>query len=987
LTKRWLFFFLFLHSASLLFSQANAFTFYSVNEGLAQSTVMDIYKDPSGLLWAGTGEGLSLWNGHSFRNVQHHYDDPKGLSNNTVRHILPDAYRHCVWIGTESGLDCFNESGVQLDNYIFPGWVANEHIPLFSNDTALWVFISGKGIYRLNTRTKKIVLIYKDITHYFKKVIPGTDLLCYQNPKGKWVRFHLLTGKCIIEDLPFEGNISVMEIIPWQNGFLLATSRGIWSLDKEATNFKRVTIASPLLNSEDNFISVAKDSTGRIWFSVLGKGLFTCNESLSGVRPQLWQQNGDNIKNRLLAVRKIICDAYNVLWMATDGEGIIRYTGNRMFFGSQFNEPLVTDSVRWFTKCFYPEEHAMWIGTYDAGLRYVDYSTGTIKTYRSSSFSTIYSIAKGANDALLVGTENALYEFSGEKFIPYTLTTSLKEFSFHNILRLHNGRCLVATNSWLMLADESRRTLSPVGDSAANIAGMIELNDGTVLCAAMYRGLYFYSAELKLTKQIFYESLGIPAATTITAFVPDDANGMWAASNIGLLHFDAAFHLKEIFTNKAGLPGNMLYAITKLPSGELFITTGNGISIMDPHHKSFRNFNTSDGLRSNECNTRALAFSADNYLYIGSINGFVRKHFPFEENNSQPAPVCFSENIMVNDELLNNVPQELPFNKNSLTFNLYLSDFAFSESGAWSYRVDGLDTHLVNIPFGMQFRLLSLPPGMYTMHIFRAGQMKTEFRSLVFTIHPPWWQTTWFRVLFVFAMFLLAAGIVYFIINYRYRIKLRRLESLRLIEKIRTRISSDIHDDLGAGLTRIALTSDLISMQVNADVQLSKKVGHMAEVARDLSQSLKEVVWSVKPEYDNLPSMVNYFKAYCGEFFEDSDATFSFRSTGTLHSIPVLPETRRNLFLILKEACNNAMKHAAASKIEAIFEYQQGRIKLEIKDNGKGFSNKEAQDMLNTSGIKNMERRAKGIGFHFKLEQNEAGGCSVIVTGLLSEKN
>lgn len=986
---RRLLFFLSMLTTTLLFSQQNVFTFYSVNEGLAQSTVMDIYKDPSGLLWVGTGEGLSLWNGHTFQTIQHRYDNPQGLSNNAVRHFLPDTHRHCVWVGTESGLDCFNESGTKLTyKFVYPEWAVNDHVPLLSNDTAVWVFVSGRGIFRINTATKKYKLERHDKAHLFKKVIPGTDLLCYQNYDGEWVRFHLLTGECAVQKMPaHESGLAAVEMIPWQNGYLLATTKGIWSVDKDATNFRRVTISSGYFNSaEDNFTCIAKDSTGRIWFAVLGKGLFSCNASLEQVRPQHWQQNGDNLASRLLSVRRIVCDAYNVLWLGTDGEGLIRYTGNRLFFGSQLTEPLVTDSARWFIRAFYPEGKNVWIGTYNSGLQHLNYSTGEIETYRSPLFHSVHCLAKGTNGALLVGTEHAFCEFTGESFIPYQFDSATKSiFVFHNILRLRDGRCIVATNQCLLRVDETERKLIAIDALSGNFSTMIELKDGTVLGAAMYDGLYFYNSKLKLSRRIYYTAIGIPATTNITTFIPDGNGGMWASSNIGLLHFDSDFQLKEVLTDKNGLPGNMLYGLVRLPSGELFITTGNGISIFTPQSRSFRNFNASDGLRSNECNTRALSLSDDGYLYIGSINGFVRKHYPFEEPGSAFTPICFLENLSVNDELITatDLLQELPYNKNSLAFNLQLSDFAFSESGSWWYRIDGLDTHLVNIPFGMQFRLLALLPGTYKMHVFLPGNFRKEISAFSFTIHPPWWQETWFRLIFILAMIASAAGIVYFIINYRYRIKLRRLESLRMVEKVRTRISSDIHDDLGAGLTRIALTSDLISIQLKPDAILSKKIGHMAEVARDLSQSLKEVVWSVKPEYDNLSSMINYFKAYCGEFFESTDIQFTFQSVSNLPSIPVSPETRRNLFLILKEACNNAMKHSAATKIEALFGYENGEINLEIRDNGKGMQAGELSCEINSSGLKNMEKRAADIGFHFKIEKNESGGCSVIVSGHL----
>jgi two-component system sensor histidine kinase UhpB len=131
-------------------------------------------------------------------------------------------------------------------------------------------------------------------------------------------------------------------------------------------------------------------------------------------------------------------------------------------------------------------------------------------------------------------------------------------------------------------------------------------------------------------------------------------------------------------------------------------------------------------------------------------------------------------------------------------------------------------------------------------------------------------------------------------------------------------------------------------------------------------------------------SMVNYFKGYCGELFEDTEIAFSFQVTGTIQEISVSPEIRRNLFLILKEACNNVMKHSGATKVVALFHYDKEQISLSVIDNGCGYTDLPASDMMNSSGLKNMKRRAGDIGFSFTISGTEKKGCSIIVTGSVS---
>lgn len=978
----WIFVLLFFIPAS--FIHANAFTFYSVNEGLAQSTVNAIYKDPAGPLWIATGDGLSIFNGHTFRNFYHRYNDPQGLSSNTVRRILPDKLHHCVWIGTESGVDCFDEAGTKIiDRIGFPEFRTNENHPLFADDSSLWIFVSGRGIYKVEIKTHRYARVHSDQVYFFCEMLPGTDILFYQDSKHRPVQFHLESNKAEIlnfpEDLIFSG------VLACDGGFLFSSDHGLWKSDKSGRNFFPARSVSALVDpSKDNFKCMAKDSSGRYWMYVIGKGLYSADAGFKEFRLHGWQQTGENISAKLTEVRKIYCDAWNVLWLGTDGEGLVRYNGNRLFFGDSFTETPVIDSAKWFVRAICPDGNITWIGTFCNGLKKINYLTGEIRSYTSPLFKIIYCLAKSRDGVLLAGTENGLYEFSGEKFFPYTISPKLKVTSiFQNFLHLRDGRIVVASNHAMLLVDEKIKTVIPFDDSFANYSGIAELEDGRILCAATYSGFYFFSQDLQKTGKISFESLGLPEATTVIDFAPDGNSGWWAASSIGILHFSKDFKLAEIITDKNGLPSNMIYGIQKLPTGILVLSTGNGVSFFDPQTKSWRNFTITDGLRSNECNTRTLVFSPGQYLYIGSINGFVRKKFPFEE---QPEynPVCFAENFLVNDSLWNNRSSlsSLSYLQNSISFNLSSSDFAFSETGSWMYHLDGLDSHYVTIPANVPISLSSLLPGSYTLRVFIPGNTVKEIYSVSFTILPPWWRTTWFKIAAAFFLLLVLSGILYLAFNYRYRKKLQKLEALRAIEKIRTRISGDIHDDLGAGLTKIALTSDLVSTELRANEQASKKIGQMAETARTLSQSLKEVVWSVKPEHDNLESTIRYFKSYCGEFFEDTPVHLSFGVNIPAETIPVSPENRRNLFLILKEALNNVLKHSDAKKVHIEIRFENNWFEMSVADDGKGFDAARISGMINSNGLQNIKKRAKLTGMKLEIDSAEGAGVKLVIKGV-----
>lgn len=988
LPMRRLLFVLMMSNVSLLFSQGNAFTFYSANEGLAQSTVMDIYKDPDGLLWAGTGEGLSLWNGHTFRNVKHRYNDPLGLSNNVVRQILPDPLRHCVWVGTESGVDCFNEDATKIiDKIELPEWEANTYLPLFATETHIWIFITGKGIYKVDLKTHTYTEIRKSKVYYFWKIFPGTDLLYYQDELQQLVKIHLLNGKAETVKLPLEeAGFNLTDMIPCPGGFLWLSSHGLWRSDTKAEHFTPIENFTSLIDvRKEYFTCISKDSSGRFWISVKGKGVYTTDLSLTYLRPQHWNADGENISKRMKNVRKIYCDAYNVLWMATNDEGLIRYNGNRLFFGSCLTELPVLDTTNWFIRAFYAEGNTTWVGTFENGLKKINYSTGKIDAYYSPLFTTIYCITQSSPGALYIGTDNGLYEFTDGKFTSIITTSEDgSPYVFLNFLRLRDGRLVFATNQRMMVKDERTGKIIPFDGSRGIYSGITERADGTIVCASKYYGLCVFDKNLHEVKMQHYTAMGIPKATTVTAFVPDENNGLWAASNLGLLHLDATLRITEVFTDKNGLPSNMIYSILRLPSGEMLITTGNGISIMNTHEKSFRNFNSKDGLRSNESNTRTLLFAPDQYVYIGGTNGFTRKKYPFDE----PASLilkCFVENFSVNNTVRDtSFPlNDLNYFQNTLSFDLRYSDFAFSESGGWMYRVDGLDTHLTAIPSSVPFRFTSLPPGAYTVHVFAPGYAGTELYRVPFVILPPWWQTTWFKFMLAIGILIFSGALLYLLIHLRYRKKLQKLQALRMVENIRTRISGDIHDDLGAGLTKIALTSDLVAMELKEDLQASKKIGHVAKVARDLSESLKEVVWSVKPEHDNLESVIRYFKSFCGEFFEDTDIKCTFHTNTYTENISVSPEYRRNLFLIFKEALNNMLKHSDAKNATIEISITNTMLAISITDDGKGID--EAVQKINSSGLVNMKRRAALLGMRMEIKKHHPRGTKISLEGEVGE--
>ncbi|MBK7939086.1 MAG: sensor histidine kinase [Lewinellaceae bacterium] len=207
--------------------------------------------------------------------------------------------------------------------------------------------------------------------------------------------------------------------------------------------------------------------------------------------------------------------------------------------------------------------------------------------------------------------------------------------------------------------------------------------------------------------------------------------------------------------------------------------------------------------------------------------------------------------------------------------------------------------------------------------------------------------------------------------------KIDRLESERKVvalnahlegqQRERLRIAEDLHDDFGSGLSKISLLSEVSKKKTPASGELDK----IADTAKELLLKMSEVVWALNHHNDTLPSLAAYIRRYTSGFFEDSGVRCHF-NIPDLPETPLSGETRRNVFLVIKEALHNVLKHAAANKVEIDISMQGGAIRIVIRDNGKGFDQTTLGKAGN--GLLNMEKRMKATGGSFSVESTPGKG-------------
>jgi signal transduction histidine kinase len=289
-----------------------------------------------------------------------------------------------------------------------------------------------------------------------------------------------------------------------------------------------------------------------------------------------------------------------------------------------------------------------------------------------------------------------------------------------------------------------------------------------------------------------------------------------------------------------------------------------------------------------------------------------------------------------------------------------------------AYMLTGLENEWV-ITTNKNVRYAKLLPGHYQFLVKASNGdgMWSNVQSVDINIKAPFWQRTWFYA----AVSLCLAGLAYLyhlgIIAGKNKAQAPLLERRHAIDAERNRISRDMHDEIGSGLTHIALLSELIQTQHKTDAAVKNDVGNISASARKLITNMSEIIWALNPQNDSLENLLAYTREQMQQCFEPFDMVLEIDFADTVPDIPLTNEQRRNLYLVTKEALNNAMKHARATLVKLSVEITAGQIVFTVADNGCGLP--DGAGKPNCNGLKNMRKRMEDIGGNISMESNPHG--------------
>ncbi|MBP9903442.1 MAG: sensor histidine kinase [Verrucomicrobia bacterium] len=264
--------------------------------------------------------------------------------------------------------------------------------------------------------------------------------------------------------------------------------------------------------------------------------------------------------------------------------------------------------------------------------------------------------------------------------------------------------------------------------------------------------------------------------------------------------------------------------------------------------------------------------------------------------------------------------------------------------------------------------------------IFSDMAIATSFND--FIVHR-FWETWWFNGGLVLGLLVAVGGAGRFFEKRKVQRQLLQLEQERTVERERARIAQDLHDDLGSSLTRISLLSDLVKSDRNYPAQVETHAIKLAQSAAQTVRALEEIVWAVRPGSDSLQSLVEYIAHFANELFENDPVRCRLDLPPDLPARPLPPDVRHNIFLIVKEALTNALRHAGAKEVRVSAKVSGSTLEIVVADDGRGFAANGPKSPAKGNGLGNMRRRAGNIGAALTVETALGQGTAVRLLTIL----
>lgn len=942
------------------FSQQYPFVHYTPKDGLISNQVKTIYQDSKGRLYFSSVNGLSIYDGSRFTN----YTSKNGLNSDIVNCVM-EMGDDSVWIITNSAkISCLvrgNMKTLTLKDKSIP--IINH---LSKDDKGSLYASTDQGLYLFeDDRFVKLPFIdtnNKDINSYISYALPVNNYLLIHRDYS------------LVLDQKFS-----LYLYNKEEKKIVSELQGIYST------------------------RVAPD--GRIWVMTEKKILSVDNAALKKGKIVLQElpSQFEQIKN--LGGYFIHFDREGNCWLGNQRSVVMKAApdGKVTIFNTASGL-----SMFYINFVFQDQEGTSWIATNNAGINKLVNSNFSLQenpVHLAAIFDINY--LEKNHQLLLYSAKNAdVSMISDNKQVNYKIKNASEILRF---VETPYGYFGIGSNAIYKMTLKGN-SFSPeiiFKDSADNgYSGiLVDKNGNFVSCGIYYLSTIVNGKTIHRTK---------PHSFTDQAAC-DNKGNLWAATRDGELIMyqinpgNPSNYLEEkkVFVKELTAVSPRSIIIDK--NDNIWIGTRNhGIHVFSLENGNLtRKFHLTTGSGLSDDFTTFLACDADNNVWACSSLGLdrisIKKETPVIENITKQNNIYQSVFKVVIDK--NNtawaavsnglikitaekkqsadyvpklmlsmvksgkdtIPERnnstLSYKQNNISFYFAATSYLDEKQVLYSYRLQkGVNNPWSEPSTNAMVSFIGLQPGNYTLDVkatFPAGRYADQFINYSFSIAPPWWQTWWFRSL----ASLMIAGLVIVGFRFYYRRKLEKqlaiLEKQQAIEKERTRIATDMHDDLGAGLSRIKFLSETIGIKKQQHQPIEDDIIKIREYSHEMIDKMGEIVWALNEKNDSLSDLLSYTRSYAMEYLSQNGIECKTQMPDSFPSKFVSGEFRRNIFLTIKEALHNIVKHSQATEVTLTIDIND-YLSIKLKDDGIGFDKNTIR--LYSNGLCNMESRIREIG-------------------------
>ncbi|HVM86936.1 MAG TPA: two-component regulator propeller domain-containing protein [Puia sp.] len=977
------------------------FQHLTVEDGLMPAAKVSTFQDSEGYYWFASATALQRFDGKDFITYKYNFKNKRAYETNWSVKPIEDKEKN-IWVRGSEGILILKRNERRLER-LYMGDAADSNYSNVCNvfkdaKKNMWI-ISSRNIFRYDYTSGKPVFVEtmdEDFRHtvydkrrngfwiildklphemvYFDcnlqkfRKVPDVNLLnlfghdnpislfkidadnnlwisnyigdlCMYNPdNGKIIYYNILhnrhKGKT---NLP---NSAVFDLTDDGNAIWFTSDfyTGIIRFDKRMHSFSFIQKDNGSeygLHYESEGYDIFLDNEKNIWVNTdMGMNIF--NPGMHQFR-YLNIKTDTSVSDFSSNITSFFESSNKEIWITTWGAGVFRFDSNfnliRHYTNQKNNIYSLGEPLNKTWSVAEDSRGRIWVGCQYAMLSVLNTSTGQFKNKYVPEFEkkTIMSIAKDKRNNFWFGLHSGFlgkWDVESDKFFLYKNLYKNEEKNNHAI----DGLCVDnANNIWvstgndrLIRFDPDMKDVAETAFAGVHVLSFSIVNDSLIIGGSLGQGLFIYNMKTKG---------------------------------------------KRFFNTDQGLSSNVVYGVLAHNEHDLWILTNEGIERLDMVSWKFTKYGIEDGIKDFSFD-RAFYKLQNGAMLIAANSGIICFN---PDNISQKIPpknvsitaIRISQNDISVDSVMQLGRLYLVHTQNSIAIDFGSLSFIGRKNFEYYYKLDGADKDWVAAGKQRSVMYANLNPGKYVFKVKsrnRDGIESAGITALIIVVSSAWWQTWWTYSLWA----ILTVLIIYFVYNYR---KANKAE----LSKMRQKIASDLHDDIGSTLNSISVYSEIAGRQLKENTAATKDLlDKIGIVSRNMIDNMNDIVWAISPKNDHFEKIIQRMQYFAGEILSGKNILLQFSIDEKVKGINLAMEKRKNFYLIFKEAINNTYKYSMCRTVNVVLAFEQEKLIMIITDDGCGFDAEQKNNRGN--GLRNMNDRAKEIGATLLIKSWQAKG-------------